>query len=465
MFSIIKYFVITIVVSLMTALYLLCMTPSGLQYELQWLAKLLPGKLMIEKINGTLLYGFTLQNISYQTPEQYTTIKSLTLRFKPDALLQKKLVIEELLLDDAKIKLISTDSPNKPFHLEDFSFLRYISLNHISLHHVLIEKSKLSLQLNGDITHQWNVKWEARIPELSEIQPEYTGSLTACGTISGLRSTPTIHTVIQGKQLNLNGQKINKLHGQTDIIVKPNTTSSMQLTAFDVNLHDYFFKKLEFDITGNVAYENNKLTALLNMNIGRISIPLLGIHPEKIALQATLDGNKMVILSGHLQSGKGTANMTGTLDLNHADLPLDLTVQGSHLQAVNLSEYKIIISPDLTINFTYPLLQVTGKVLIPDAKITPKDFSETQTLPNEVVFVNQAKPAPTFSLNTLLQIHLNLGENVSIQYDKLQTQLSGEILITKDADSPAIASGELYTVDGTYTAYGKKLAIETGRLI
>lgn len=538
---IIKYFIITILISIGTAFYLLCTTPAGLQYDLQWLGRLLPRELKIEKVSGALLNEFSLQNISYRTPEQLITIKTVDVVWNPMQLLRGKIVIEKLLLADTKIKLsetITSENKLKKYHIY---FLRNLSVNHIFIHQLQVEQSKLLINLNGELTDNWDIQWDTHIPKLNMIFSDITGSLDNRGTISGPRLTPTINAHFKGNQLAFGKQKINKITGEANVFIKSHANSSIKLTASGINIHDYFFNKLELGITGNVAFEKKSLNALLIMSIakqppistsitlpnfsgfpnpnqlivgkmefnlndlsnltyfipnirqprgtihgkvnlagtlsepkisgeltlknGNIFIPKLGIHPENITLQAILDNNKIVNITGNFQSGSGTGTLQGNINLNETHFPLALTVKGNNLQAVYLSEYKAIISPDLNFHFTYPKLELQGSIDISNAEIIPKNFGETKTLPDEVVFINQPQPSINSSLDTLLKIHLNLGDKVNLIYDNLQARVGGKILITKDFNSPTTAKGELFTLQGRYSAYGQKLVIDTGRLI
>src|SRR5580693_4013535 len=100
MWYFIKFVFITCLLSISTAFYLLIATPAGLQYDLQWLATRLPGKLSVKKLDGTLLSGFTLHDFSYQTEEQQISFKLLDIRWDPLLLLKGKIDIKRLEVED-----------------------------------------------------------------------------------------------------------------------------------------------------------------------------------------------------------------------------------------------------------------------------------------------------------------------------------------------------------------------------
>jgi translocation and assembly module TamB len=205
----------------------------------------------------------------------------------------------------------------------------------------------------------------------------------------------------------------------------------------------------------------------LTLTNGSFSLPILGIQPDNITATGQLDNKLNLTFSGTLRSGAGTGQLQGSCDLTKPDFPLTLAARGTDLTIINLAEYKVLASPDINLLFAYPALKIQGKISIPQADITPKNFNSAVSLPDEVIFISQDQTAIATSSSVLLnlQLGLQLGDNVNIDYDNIKARLLGNININKIPDSPAQASGELYTVQGKYTAYGQKLTIETGRLI
>lgn len=542
MWYFIKFIFITCILSACTALYLLVATPAGLQYDLQWLATHTPGKLTIKKLDGTLLSGFTLHDFSYQTSEQQISFKLLDIRWNPILLLKGKLEIKKLEVEDGRIILADKHEPSEKFNVQLIHLWQRVILHHLAIKNLYIEQSASTIELNGDLTDHWDLRWKLHALALKKWLPNWHGYINSEGTISGSLAEPTLHTEFSAKNITFYKQSISRLEGQADLSLKKSSShSSIALTLFDTKLLDHIYKKLSVSATGNITRENQLLTALIQLQIekiallsatislphyagisnpkqkieahinlkpvdinpsfssyaylknprGKISanldihgelfkpivtgefaimnlgfaIPSLGIHPEAIFIQGNLTDHKTISLQGQLQSGSGKARFDGHINLDQENYPTTLSLQGDRLSAVQLSEYKILISPDIKIQLSYPTLQLQGKILVPYAEIKPKNFSGTTTLPEEVVFVQQSKMTNTSPWNTILATDLNLGEKVNVYYNNLQASLGGNIHITKDAESPAIARGEFYALEGRYVAYGQKLGLESGRLI
>lgn len=226
---------------------------------------------------------------------------------------------------------------------------------------------------------------------------------------------------------------------------------------------------LNGSITLRGTFKQPTFSSHLTLKNGSFALPATGINPNNINAQGQLDNSLNLTFNGTFTSGSGTGRLQGACDLTKPEFPLTLAVQGNNLQIINLSEYKAAASTtDFHLLFAYPALQLNGKVTIPSADIMPKKISGAVTLPDEVVFIDKTKPAEIATSSPIqlsVQLGLQLGDKVNVDYDNLTAKLLGDLTISKIPDSPATASGELYTLEGKYTAYGQKLTIDTGRLI
>ncbi|HEX7439278.1 MAG TPA: translocation/assembly module TamB domain-containing protein, partial [Caldimonas sp.] len=74
-----------------------------------------------------------------------------------------------------------------------------------------------------------------------------------------------------------------------------------------------------------------------------------------------------------------------------------------------------------------------------------------------------AGAAPLASRSVALDLRVSLGEHLRIRGRGLDSGLRGELRITSPA-SRFTVNGTVYTADGTYAAYGQKLAIDRGQL-
>ncbi len=216
--------------------------------------------------------------------------------------------------------------------------------------------------------------------------------------------------------------------------------------------------------TGKLMRPQIKLSAdLVN---GHVIIPAISAEVKDVFIKGGYQTNQSLNVAGHFKLGEGKAQFNGTADIENPVLPAELRVEGQNLQLNHLNEYKITFSPDLTFHYNKKSIDLQGKIMIPNADITPKDFSSVTTLPNEVIIVDKLKPrALDLPIDLTMKIEIILGNKVNLTYQHLQTQLQGTLTILKHNNSPPTGSGELYTVKGKYDAYGRALTIKDGRLI
>jgi len=538
----IKYSFITLFIGIATAFFLLCYTTQGLIFELRYLSTFVPGTLKVGKIDGTLLSGFSLQTISYQTKEQNITLKSLMLRWYPKQLLQGKFAIDSLILEQPQVTLLSTDSAPADFSLDDFKFLRHITINSLVIHQLDVKKEDLRFQMTGELNSNWNFNWKLSIPKLKTLCPTCAGSFMGSGSIVGKRFIPTVNATIQGDKLILDEQKIGKLKGDANIVLQPKANSTIHLVATQLSISDNAIKRMALTVSGNMAYEkktmlaqaqivlsqkasivlnaalpdysslmdpNQKIIAAakvnltdleslsyfvpviqhprgviqgvfnltgtlskpevigtLNLKQGHVAIHALGIHLNDIVATAILDKSNIISFNGRLRSANGVGKLQGTVDLNKPLYPVTLALQGTNMNAVHIPKFKIAISPDIKLSYIYPNLEIQGKVLISKAVIKLKNYISTVSLPDETVFVGESQvETPSILLATKLHLAVDLGGDVYLNYKDFETHLGGQLLIDQVPNSPATATGEIYSIKGEYTIYGQNLVIKTGRLI
>lgn len=220
---------------------------------------------------------------------------------------------------------------------------------------------------------------------------------------------------------------------------------------------------LEFNGNLNNLTINGKID-LLN---GIISLPKFGISATNINLHVSGNQTRFLTYAGDLRAGTGSAQLQGSTDFSKQGFPTTMTLKGNNLLAINLPEYKIFLSPDLNLNFSNQKLLIKGNIFVPGAKIMPKDFSSTVTLPEEVVFVGAKKSTANalLAITPALQVTVTLGDDVYVHYQDLDAVLTGHLVVNSKPDSTTNTVGEFYTTKGTYRAYGKVLTIQQGRLI
>src|SRR3990167_5048761 len=357
----------------------------------------------------------------------------------------------------------------------------------IDLSHANLKFSNANINVVGQFSQISNLNWSLTIPNLSQLFPSYSGTLSSQGSLTGDRRNVKISGVFKGQQINADGIKIkiflNPSNSINGILTLPDLKQWTDFTqkidgAFKVNFlnlayftqfvpkHTYV-QSANGQLTGNIDVSGTLNDPLINTNLmlskGGFSIPRLNTQVKNLNLKLTSRPTQPINVDGSFQMGGGNGKVSGSINNNLDDFSVDLN--GSNLQFANTDEYKMKASPDLQLNYQNKNISVKGFILIPYANITPIDFRRALTLPSEVVIVNEPLPEQALPSQLTLSVKIQLKDHIYLKYENLQAQLQGSLFITQNPGSPITASGELNTVSGTYRAYGRKLIIQNGRLI
>ena len=218
-----------------------------------------------------------------------------------------------------------------------------------------------------------------------------------------------------------------------------------------------------------------RLTGQARLEGGRVQVPLYGIDLKDIRLAATASGGTTLAIDGGATSGPGSIRITGTSGLMpSAAAPVHLALTGSRFEVMGTRDIRILVTPDLKVDYQGTEARVTGQVTVPEAHIqvrkTPKGGPIEPS--KDVVFVGGLKPQAQQVPKTPLALYTRVRlviPNPAIELDAfgLKGQPYGSLLLVENPGSTtARGTGELdIAPGGTFQAYGQDLTIERGRLI
>jgi len=185
-----------------------------------------------------------------------------------------------------------------------------------------------------------------------------------------------------------------------------------------------------------------------------------------IQLDARLHDNTLQ-LDGHANAGTdGTGRINGALAWRHA-LPYgELHLSGQNLRIVNIPEARVQASPEVDMKFSGRRLDVTGSIAVPYARFErPDQLANAVRASNDEILVSAKAPVATAAFLVFSDLTLKLGERVTIDTLGLTGRLSGTLRTVTDDTGFDRGTGELQIEEGKYTALGRRLDIERGRLM
>ncbi len=203
----------------------------------------------------------------------------------------------------------------------------------------------------------------------------------------------------------------------------------------------------------------------LKVSHGEVDAYQFNTALRDLNLDARLTGTQLQI-QGDVKAGTdGHGEVRGVVDWRNG-LPFgQLHLTGENLRIVNVPEARVQASPDVYMKLNGRRIDVTGTVALPYARLLRPDTltSATRASSDEVIVTsNQGAAAESF--HVFSDLTLRLGERVTIDTLGLVGRLSGSLRAVADDTGFNRGTGELQVEEGKYTAYGRKLDIERGRL-
>ncbi len=218
-----------------------------------------------------------------------------------------------------------------------------------------------------------------------------------------------------------------------------------------------------------------RLTGQARLEGGRAQVPLYGLDLKDVRLAATASGGTTLAIDAGATSGPGSVHITGSAGLMPSpSAPVHLAVTGSRFAVMSTKDIRILVSPDLKIDYQGTEARLTGQVTIPEAHVHVEKAPKGGPIEpsKDVVFVGGLKPQAQQAAKTPLALYTRVRlviPNPAIELDAfgLKGQPYGSLLLVENPGSTTAAgTGELdIAPGGTFQAYGQNLTVERGRLI
>ena len=190
----------------------------------------------------------------------------------------------------------------------------------------------------------------------------------------------------------------------------------------------------------------------------------INLSLRQTELEASLHANALDF-SGSAHIGQGTLSAKGALAWRDS-LPYgQFHMEGTELRVADIPEAQIDASPNLDFTIKGRQISVAGNVKVPYAKIVPADLTGAVRTSSDEVIVGAEPDDPNKRFEVTSDVTLALGDKVSIDTLGLKARLTGSVAVHSGADNITTGTGELSVEDGKYSAYGRQLDIQRGRLI
>lgn len=217
-----------------------------------------------------------------------------------------------------------------------------------------------------------------------------------------------------------------------------------------------------------------KIEGQLNVQKAAADLPDFGLELRNLNATIHDEGPNRLKMQASLNSGaEGELKINGTAQLVSAtDWRAKVKITGKDFEVYNMPEAWVLTSFEpINISIVPDRIEVTGKVTIPEAMITPLNAaSGAVTVSEDVVIVNPRNPVPVeptekqSAMAISTKVEVNLGDQVSFEAAGFKSRFGGQLVASNQPGKVTVGNGELYIIDGSYKAYGQDLKIDRGRV-
>ncbi|MCY7308483.1 MAG: translocation/assembly module TamB domain-containing protein [Rhodoferax sp.] len=172
--------------------------------------------------------------------------------------------------------------------------------------------------------------------------------------------------------------------------------------------------------------------------------------------------------------GGGVLRLRGSVGFGSAQ-QARLQLVAEKFRALDRVDRRVAVSGSAAVGIQAGRLSVNGNFTVDEGLIDVTSL-DAPTLDNDVLVIGRAEPArPPRAVSdggkgsetgalarSDVDVRLDLGRALRLRGRGLDTRLGGKLHITSHAAGMLAVRGTVNTLDGTYTAYGQNLAIESG---
>ncbi|MES3023395.1 MAG: translocation/assembly module TamB domain-containing protein [Pseudomonadota bacterium] len=236
-------------------------------------------------------------------------------------------------------------------------------------------------------------------------------------------------------------------------------------------------------LTGQPALELDGLLKLDVSGTGTLGNPLLNgtVSGDKLALRwaeqgvklrngqlrAQLVDDRVLLERLSFEGNQGTAVASGSVRFERADMSVDLKLVADKLELLSRPDRTLVLSGQSSLTRDAKRFLFAGKFRADRALIELAPLGRP-TMSDDVIVLGRARPgsvakaAPALPLN--IDLEADLGEFFKLRGMGIDAMLAGTVHVRATGARPPRVTGSIRVNEGTYAAYGQKLAIERGVL-
>jgi translocation and assembly module TamB len=206
-----------------------------------------------------------------------------------------------------------------------------------------------------------------------------------------------------------------------------------------------------------------RLTGRIDGRALRLTMADLGIDLRRGTLQSEFRGEQLQLQNLSFESAQGRLALSGPIDLGGGDIAADLKLVAQRFTLLDRVDRRLTLSGESGITYRDKRAAVRGGFTV-DSGAIDIGQADAPHLSDDVVIVGREEKKGPSALGLALDVTVDLGDGIALTGRGLDATLVGKVRLASQVGEPPQAFGELRIAKGTFSAYGRELAIERGLL-
>lgn len=194
--------------------------------------------------------------------------------------------------------------------------------------------------------------------------------------------------------------------------------------------------------------------------------PDQGVRLRNGQLRAQLAGDQLQLQRLTLEGNSGRATADGFVRFAGGEATMNLKLVADKLEALSRPDRTVVLSGQASVVRDAHQFRVEGNFKADRAlvELAPQD---RPTISDDVIVLGRGNAAPTAAkkegaVPLTIDLTADLGDDFHLRGMGADAYLTGSVHVLKVGDRPPRVNGTVRTANGTYAAYGQRLAIERG---
>ncbi|HJU71754.1 MAG TPA: translocation/assembly module TamB domain-containing protein [Paucimonas sp.] len=221
--------------------------------------------------------------------------------------------------------------------------------------------------------------------------------------------------------------------------------------------------RLQSDIAIGGTFAQPALSGRITGSGLRLLASALGLDLRQGILDSEFQGDTLMVKNLAFQGSEGSVTVGGPIRFFDGKTSANMLLKAQHFALLNRSDRRLAVSGAARIGWNEAGYAAASGTFDIDSGFFDIGREDMPQLSDDVVVIGRRRKSAD-RIAASVDLNINLGNNVVLRGRGLDAVLAGQVRLTSTPDTALRAQGTVRIPNGTYTAYGRKLAIEQGVL-